>query len=103
MTRRDALALLGAGVRGAVVQTRQPRSIGQRLPGELPPGVAAILERILALPPSSLNTDWFGTMPLVGALQWCRRGVKEVKPLVEAWLDHPLQTRQVAEYHGNRA
>src|SRR5215211_1339456 len=42
-------------------------------------------------------------MPLVGALQCCRRGVKEVEPLVEAWLDHHLQTRQVAEYQGNRA
>ena len=103
MTRRDALALLGAGVPGAVVQTRQPRTIRQRLPGELPPGVAAILERMLALPPSSVNTDWFGTMPLVGALQWCRRGIGEVEPYALAWLSHHLQTKDVAKYQGNAA
>jgi rhamnogalacturonyl hydrolase YesR len=103
MTRREALALLGAGVPGAVVQTRPPQSIRQRLPGELPPGVAAILERMLAQPPSSFNTDWFGTMPLVGALQWCRRGITEVEPFVSAWLSHHLSTKDVARYQGNAA
>src|SRR5215203_948961 len=125
MTRRDALALLTTTPLGlfAPGQPRIPlvasvfrrESAGPtsttvaaqptrlRLPGSLPPGVAAILERLLSQPPSSINTDWFGTMPLIGALQWCRRGVKEVEPFVKAWLGHHLQAKEVAQYQGNRA
>jgi rhamnogalacturonyl hydrolase YesR len=102
MTRREALAVITTGVPGTVLRPPASQSIRQRLPGELPAGVAAILERILAQPPSSLNTDWFGTMPLVGSLQWCRRGIKEVEPFAKAWLTHHRQTKDVATYQGNR-
>ena len=102
MTRRQALALITAGAPGTIFRPPALQSIRQRLPGELPAGVAAILERILAQPPSSLNTDWFGTMPLVGALQWSRRGIKEVEPFAKAWLTHHLQSKDVAKYQGNR-
>jgi len=69
----------------------------------MPAGAAAILKRVLAQPPSSLNTDWFGTMTLLGALQWCRRGVVEVEPFAKAWLAHHLHTKEVAPYSGNRS
>lgn len=102
MTRREALALIAAGVPGAVRRPIASQSMRERMPAALPAGVAAILERILAQPPSSLNTDWFGTMPLVGALQWHRRGIKEVELFARAWLTHHLQTTDVAKYQGNR-
>jgi rhamnogalacturonyl hydrolase YesR len=78
-------------------------SIQARLPESLPRGVGAILARLLGQQPSSLNTDWFGTMPLVGMLQWCRRGVPEVEPFAKAWLAHHLQAKDVARYTGNRS
>jgi rhamnogalacturonyl hydrolase YesR len=65
--------------------------------------VAAILSRILAQDPSSLNTDWFGTMPLLGALEWRRRGAAEVETFSKAWLGHHLQSKDVAKYAGNRS
>jgi rhamnogalacturonyl hydrolase YesR len=73
------------------------------LPKTLPPGVAAILTRLLAQEPASINTDWFGTMQLVGALQWCRRGISEVEPFSKAWFAHHLRTTEVAKYTGNRS
>jgi len=88
LTRRQALAW-AAG-------------LPARLPRGTPPGVAAILARILNGPPEALNTDWFGTMPLVGALHWGRRGVAEVGPFARAWLDHHLRNKEVARYSGNR-
>jgi rhamnogalacturonyl hydrolase YesR len=42
-------------------------------------------------------------MPLLGALQWRRRGVREVEPFAKAWLEHHLRTRNVARYSGNRS
>jgi rhamnogalacturonyl hydrolase YesR len=62
-----------------------------------------ILKRVLAQPPSSLNTDWFGTMTLLGALLWCRRGITDVEPFANAWLTHHLATTEVALYSGNRS
>jgi rhamnogalacturonyl hydrolase YesR len=81
----------------------QAQSLRSRMPAALPAGVASILERMLAQEPSALNTDWFGTMPLVGALQWSRRGVKEVEPFAKAWLNHHLKANAVAKYSGNRS
>ena len=103
MTRRNALALAALGLPGAARASVSAQSVQARLPKELPPGVAAILARILNQPPSSLNTDWFGTMPLAGALQWRRRGVAEVEPFAKAWLAYHLQTKEVAKYSGNRS
>jgi rhamnogalacturonyl hydrolase YesR len=103
MTRREALRRIALGVAAAPASLGIVQSVRSRLPAALPPGVAAILDRLLSQPPSSLNTDWFGTMQLVGALQWCRRGIGEVKPFANAWLTHHLATSDVAAYQGNRA
>jgi rhamnogalacturonyl hydrolase YesR len=103
MTRREALTLVAAGLSSAAAARRPAQSARVRLPDALPPGVAAILTRMLAQEPSSLNTDWFGTMALVGALQWARRGVAQVEPFAKAWLTHHLGTREVATYSGNRS
>ena len=103
MTRREALALLTATVSAATPRRASAQSTRWRLPKELPTGISAILDRLLAQPPSSMNTDWFGTMPLVGMLQWSRRGISEVEPFARTWLSHHLQTREVANYQGNRA
>jgi hypothetical protein len=99
MTRREALSLIPAGAAGAWSSD----AVRSRLPGEAPAGVAAILTRILNQPPQSLNTDWFGTMPLVGLLQWTRRGIAEGKPFATDWLTHHLQAKDVASYTGNRS
>jgi hypothetical protein len=98
MTRRQAI-IAAAGAPGAFTSD----SLRERLPAQLPPGVAAILARILSRPPSSLNTDWFGTMPLLGALHWRKRGIEEVRPFAKAWLTHHLQSKDVAKYAGNRS
>ncbi len=93
LTRRRALTLAAAP---------WPAAGAPRLRIE-PPGAAAILDRILNQPPSSFNTDWFGTMPLLGALRWGRRGVREVGPFTKAWLNHHLKTKDVAKYSGSRS
>ena len=103
LTRREALALVAAGLCSSASHDVSGQSTASRLPEALPPGVAAILARLLAQNPSSINTDWFGTMPLLGALQWRRRGVAEVEPFCKAWLAHHLQTTEVARYSGNRS
>jgi rhamnogalacturonyl hydrolase YesR len=103
MTRREALTLVAAGLSAAAATKGAAQSSRTRLHDALPPGVAAILSRILAQEPSSLNTDWFGTMPLVGALQWRRRGAAEAETFAKAWLGHHLQTKDVAKYAGNRS
>src|SRR5438067_6752751 len=103
MTRRQALAALGTGVLAAKNPQVPAQSTVTRTPESLTPGVAAILRRLLAEPPSTINTDWFGTMALVGALPWCRRGAPEVEPFALAWLTHHLQTTDVAPYSGNRS
>jgi rhamnogalacturonyl hydrolase YesR len=94
---------IGGGLCAAGRSLAFPKPQRTRLHEALPPGVSAILQRFLAQDPSSLNTDWFGTMPLLGALQWCRRGVVEVKPFAQAWLAHHLETDAVAKYTGNRS
>jgi rhamnogalacturonyl hydrolase YesR len=103
ITRREALALVGAGLSSAAATNTSLQSGPARLHNALPSGVRAILSRILAQDPSSLNTDWFGTMALLGALQWRRRGVAEVETFSKAWLGHHLQARDVAKYAGNRS
>jgi rhamnogalacturonyl hydrolase YesR len=103
LTRREALALVSAGLCASARPGVSAQSAGRRLHEALPPGVAAILTRLLAQNPSSINTDWFGTMALLGALQWRRRGVVEVEPFCKAWLAHHLQTTEVAKYSGNRS
>jgi rhamnogalacturonyl hydrolase YesR len=102
-TRRQVTALPFALMSCAAGAQTTVGSLHERLPRELPPGVAAILARVLNQRPHSVNTDWFGTMPLIGALQWCRRGITEVKAFTEAWLARHLQARQVAAYTGNRS
>ena len=103
MTRRQALAALIVGTSPAADSPASVESLRGRLPSELPPGVAAILARILNQPPSSINTDWFGTMPMLAALQWRRRGIGEVEPFAKAWLAHHRSTKEVAKYTGNRS
>jgi rhamnogalacturonyl hydrolase YesR len=95
ITRRQALAfsLAAGGARAGSV----------RLPKDLPAGAGAILRRILSQEPRSLNTDWFGTMPLVAVLQWKRRGVAEGEAFAKAWLTHHLSTKDVARYTGNHS
>jgi rhamnogalacturonyl hydrolase YesR len=103
ITRREALALVAAGLSSAAATKGLAQSNRSRLHAALPPGVTAILSRILAQDPSSLNTDWFGTMPLLGALEWRRLGAAEVEPFSKAWLGHHLQSKDVAKYAGNRS
>ena len=103
MTRREALALVAAGLSSAATRRGSTDSIRARLPKALPDGVAAILARMLAQDPSSINTDWFGTMPLAGALHWWKRGIGEVEPFAKAWLAHHLRTTETAKYTGNRS
>lgn len=92
-SRRRALMLTASAA--SAIAAPQPRLD--------PLGVAAILTRILSQPPSSLNTDWFGTMQLLGVLKWSRRGVAEAGPFARAWLDHHLQAKDVAKYSGLRS
>jgi rhamnogalacturonyl hydrolase YesR len=42
-------------------------------------------------------------MPLLGMLQWRRRGIAECEGFATAWLTHHLQTRETAKYTGNRS
>jgi hypothetical protein len=103
MSRRQALALIGGGLSSAAKTQGLAPSILAPLHETPPTGVAAILKHLLGRKPSSVNTDWFGTMELVGALHWRRRGVAEVEPFVKAWLSHHLQSAEVANYSGNRS
>ena len=103
ITRREALALVAAGLSSAATTKGPAQANRSRSDATPPPGVKAILSRILSQDPGSLNTDWFGTMPLVGALEWRRRGAAEVEPFAKAWLGHHLQSKDVAKYAGNRS
>jgi hypothetical protein len=96
LTRRQVL--LGATLAGSA-----QASIRARLPRSVPPGVAAILERSLAQPPSSCNTDWFGTMLVDGLLDWDRRGIGEVRAFADAWLSFHLESKQLTQYSGPRS
>ena len=99
LTRRQAMALAAGAVQGAA----SLESIRARMPSTVAPGVAAILARILSQQPSEFNTDWFGTMPMLGALLWGRRGIAEAGPFAKAWLDHHLRTKEVSKYGGARS
>ncbi len=103
ITRREALTLVAAGLSSATAARVGAQSDRAPSKAHMPPGVAAILSRILAQEPSSINTDWFGTMPLVGALQWRKRGASEVEAFAKAWLGHHVRTTDVAKYAGNRS
>lgn len=103
LTRREALTLVAAGLSSAATARGSAQSNRNRFHETMPPGVAAILSRLLAQEPSSVNTDWFGTMSLVGALQWRRRGAAEVEAFSKAWLGHHLRATDVAKYAGNRS
>ena len=103
ISRRDALALAIAGSATAANGPVSAAALRARMPAELPPGIAAILARFLAQEPSSVNTDWFGTMPMLGALEWRRRGITEAGAFAKAWVAHHLQARDVARYTGNRS
>jgi len=101
MTRREALAVVSTGLFSVRRAQELKPSAGRTL--EPPPaGVTGILKRLLAQPPSTINTDWFGTMILVGALRWHHR-VPEVEAFALAWLTHHLNTTDVAPYSGNRS
>jgi len=78
-------------------------SIRERLPRDLPAGVAAILVNTLQHPPGSLNTDWFGTMLMEALLEWGSRGIDEVRPFAEAWLQFHLASGRVSPYSGAKS
>jgi rhamnogalacturonyl hydrolase YesR len=88
LSRREALAL-AAGV--------------AHLPGGIPPGVPALLRKLLAREPSSFNTDWFGNMPVYGMLLWARRGAPDARSFATRWLEHHLGAADVATYSGARS
>lgn len=94
MTRREAIGAL-AGAAAVSVRDRLPRGVH--------PAVATLLERTLALDPSSLNTDWFGTLLVRGVLEWGRRGIPQCGTFAKAWLEHHLGTREVARYSGAKS
>jgi rhamnogalacturonyl hydrolase YesR len=102
ISRREALALIAASLSASTADSaQQARQL--RIPSGVPPGVRAILTRLLAQDPGSINTDWFGTMALLGALQWGKRGVAGIEPFAKAWLTHHLRTNEVARYTGNKS
>jgi hypothetical protein len=70
---------------------------------EIPPAVKSIVNAALQRVPTSLNTDWFGTMLMHGLLLWNRRGVSEVEPFARAWLQHHLQSSAVSKFSGPRS
>src|SRR5262245_48840121 len=74
VTRRQLLTLVTAGLSSLVTPRGSAQSLLAGSPESLPRGVAAILKRVLSQPASALNTDWFGTMTLLGMLRWRRRG-----------------------------
>jgi hypothetical protein len=78
-------------------------SVRSRLPKRSPVGIGAIIAGTLNQDPATLNTDWFGTMLMHGLLLWHKRGIWEVRPFAQAWLDHHLQRTEVAPYSGNRS
>ena len=96
ITRREMLG-------GAALSAFAASPIRERLPRSVPPAVAAILENTLKQPPASLNTDWFGTLLMKGMLEWHRRGITEVRPFAEAWLQHHLSSGAVSKYSGAKS
>ena len=94
--RRRILAL--AAIPGA-----KPQSVEPSLPAATPAGAVAVIRASLRLDPASLNTDWFGTLLMEGLLRWHARGIKEVRPFAEAWLEHHLNSGSVAKFSGARS
>lgn len=50
------------------------------------PGIGRILEHYLNRDPATLNSDWFGTLPVYGLLKWASRGVPQAVPYAQSWL-----------------
>ena len=75
-------------------------SVRSRLPSDLPAGIAAIIAKSLDRTPSSINTDWFGSLLMQGLLQWARRGISEIRPFALAWLDYHWNSKGVSPYSG---
>ncbi len=107
LTRRDILKLAAGetAVQAFIPQTSRAdsaagKSIQERLPAGLPPGIGAIISNTLKSQPADINTDWFGTMLMHGLLQWEPRGFPEIRPFAANWLDHHRNTAGVARYSG---
>jgi hypothetical protein len=103
ISRRQCLQGAAAGALFPQKASGQPvtlESIGARLPGGLPQGVSAIIVETLRRDPSSINTDWFGSLLIEGLLQWNRRGIPEVRDYSLAWLDHHWNSKMVSRYSG---
>ena len=88
---------------GAAAGLAPAATIRERLPRSVPPAVAAILGNTLRQEPGALNTDWFGTLLMKGMLEWCRRGITEVRPFAEAWLAHHLSSGALSKYSGAKS
>lgn len=68
-----------------------------------PDGAAAIIKRTLASPPSTLNTDWFGTLLIHGLLEWDELGVPGAAAFAKGWFEHHLASGRLAPYSGARS
>lgn len=64
-------------------------ALRQRL--KVPAGIASVLERLLRREAASLNTDWYGTMPVETLLLWSQRGLPEGRTLAERWFAYHLE------------
>ena len=93
-TRWSLLCPLGLGL------STTAESVRKRLPEDLPVGIAAIIANTLNGDPSSINTDWFGSLLIQGMLQWGRRGISEVRSFALAWLDHHWKSSTVSPFSG---
>jgi len=90
MTRRNALALMGADL-----------SAPERT--AVPPGISAVMARSLAAGPQAWNTDWFGTLLIKGLLDWVPLGFPEHREFARRWLDFHLASKSLSPYSGARA
>ncbi len=98
--RRDFLWLAAAWAGSVVPSGASPRR--SREAGATPPPakIRAVLDAALRRTPESFNTDWFGTVMMLGLLRWHRRGGCDARRLARAWLDHHLRRDTVREYSG---
>ena len=103
LTRREAFSLAAAYQQAMGLSLVTVDSIRRRLPKLSPAGIGAIIAGTLNRDPATLNTDWFGTMLMQGLLLWHKRGISEVRPFAQAWLNHHRQRTEVAPYSGNRS
>ncbi len=102
MTRRASIGLLaGIALPGQSSPLRE--SIKDRLPREVPAGVAAIIERTLGQTPASLNTDWFGTCLMKGLLEWAPRGISEAGEFGRRWFQAHLNSSRPSPYSGPKS